>query len=80
MTRHESTIIGLGCAALGVLGMIFLDRAVGGIIHTVLASAVIVVLLTAALVLHHAGPGIIRVTRRNRGIKCDRANEQRSIP
>ena len=63
-------MIGLGCAVLGVLGMIFLDHVVAGIAHTVLASTVIVVLLTGALVLHHAGHQIAHVCKPPRSAKA----------
>ncbi len=66
MKSNESTIIGLGCVVLGVLGMILLDHFVQGITHTVLASAVIVVLLTAALILHHGGHQMVLSARRDR--------------
>lgn len=55
---NRTIIIGLGAGVVGVLGTIILDHVTEGAIHTVLSSAMIVLLITAALLLHHVARGM----------------------
>ncbi len=46
-------VIGLGAATLGVLGVVLLDHLAHGTAHTVLTALMLVLLVAAAIVLHH---------------------------
>jgi Zn-dependent protease with chaperone function len=50
---NRTIAIGLGAGVVGVLGTIVLDQVTHGALHTVLSAVMIVVLITAALLLHH---------------------------
>jgi hypothetical protein len=61
---NRTIAIGLGTGVVGVLGTIVLDHVAHGALHTVLSAAMIVVLITAALLLHHVARQMELSTRR----------------
>lgn len=50
---QRTMTIGLVLGAVGIVGSIVIDHFESGAIHTVITSALIVVLIAAALMLHH---------------------------